>query len=208
MSDDRFTYIHLPHETSLWCYVDDQVDWAIDSLDDRFDQSVWDLIPPYQNEDDEGLLPSNAHPSYPYGNPYEQSSSVLSNPIQSSRLLPTNSLVSGTSLLATPSFMNLNHPSHWNELAIDSLLNQASNSSNLNLSTSSDQLLEPQNPNTTESSNRAPVLPTPNHPNPNPNNLNQTPRTPVRMGNGDLINPTWDEGVGSDDSDQDLIPQV
>ncbi|KAH9821782.1 hypothetical protein DFH28DRAFT_1120078 [Melampsora americana] len=207
MSDDRFNYIHLPHECSLWSYVDDQVNWSIDSLDDRFDQSIWDLIPPYQNEDDEGLLPSNAHPSYPYGNPYEQSSSFLTNPIQSTRLLPNNSLASGTSLLATTSFLNP-IPSNWNELALDHLLDHHQELNELHphpSSNSTDPPIEAQNPNpTTDPSNRPNVvLPTPTNLN---FNLNQTPRTPIRLETGiDLMNPTWNETVGLDDSDQDLI---
>jgi hypothetical protein len=28
------------------------------------------FIPPYQDEDDEFVLPTNTHPSYPFGNPY------------------------------------------------------------------------------------------------------------------------------------------
>ncbi|KAG0139492.1 hypothetical protein CROQUDRAFT_719003 [Cronartium quercuum f. sp. fusiforme G11] len=120
MSDDRFTYIHLPHEASLWSYVEDQVDWNVESLEDRFDQEVWDLIPPYQNEDDEGLLPSHAHPSYPYGNPYESQRILMSNPSHARH--PINSLASGTSLLAAATMPLEPFQPQWPELAIDNLL--------------------------------------------------------------------------------------
>ncbi|MBW0470095.1 hypothetical protein O181_009810 [Austropuccinia psidii MF-1] len=119
MSDDRFNYIHLRSETSLWCYVDDQIDWSIESLDDRVEQSIWDMIPPYQNEDDEGILPSHAHPSYPFGNPYDPSHTNTNGP----QLIQTTNqpLAVGSSLLLENSNIDLTQ-SHWPELATDRLL--------------------------------------------------------------------------------------
>ncbi|SCV70522.1 BQ2448_1916 [Microbotryum intermedium] len=38
------------------------------------------LLPPYQDEDDETILPSSAHPSYPYGNPYNPTTRNSSTP--------------------------------------------------------------------------------------------------------------------------------
>jgi hypothetical protein len=40
LQDDRFTYIHLRAETSLWNYADDQVHWALQDLDDRMSLSL------------------------------------------------------------------------------------------------------------------------------------------------------------------------
>ncbi|PLW52414.1 hypothetical protein PCANC_04589 [Puccinia coronata f. sp. avenae] len=97
MSDDRFTYIHLRAETSLWNYADDQVHWALQDLDDRIDQSAWDMIPPYQNEDDEGILPSHSHPSYPFGNPYDPTQAPIQVP-QLARLV-NQPLAEGSALL-------------------------------------------------------------------------------------------------------------
>ncbi|WAQ84192.1 hypothetical protein PtA15_4A644 [Puccinia triticina] len=119
MSDDRFTYIHLRSETSLWCYADDQVDWALEDLEDRVDQSAWDMIPPYQNEDDEGILPSHSHPSYPFGNPYDPSQTPVQAP-QLARVI-NQPLAVGSALLL-PSASAEPGQAYWAELATDRLL--------------------------------------------------------------------------------------
>ncbi|OAV89654.1 hypothetical protein PTTG_28627 [Puccinia triticina 1-1 BBBD Race 1] len=61
------------------------------------------MIPPYQNEDDEGILPSHSHPSYPSGNPYYPSHTSVQAP-----LLPPTSGDPGQA--------------DWAELATDRLL--------------------------------------------------------------------------------------
>ncbi|CAH7671674.1 hypothetical protein PPACK8108_LOCUS6476, partial [Phakopsora pachyrhizi] len=127
--DDRFSYVHLRSEIDLWNFVDDQVDWCLGSLEDCIDQSIWDLIPPYQNEDDEGLLPSNAHPSYPFGNPYEPGSQTRPQP--SSQLIRSTHqpLAMGSSLLISNHHqIDLSHLNNdWVELATDRLLLQSLN---------------------------------------------------------------------------------
>ncbi|GAA6009583.1 hypothetical protein JCM11491_001023 [Sporobolomyces phaffii] len=74
MADDRFTWIH-DHARLTRLIPGDDGD------DDDDDMLEWDLpdddilvpshlVPPFHAEDDETLLPSDTHPSYPYGNPY------------------------------------------------------------------------------------------------------------------------------------------
>ncbi|KAM0786605.1 hypothetical protein ACM66B_002059 [Microbotryomycetes sp. NB124-2] len=69
MSDDRFSYVHVSVNTSLQ-WLDNQEDtegW--DLPDDDIDIAPH-LIPTYQDEEDDTVLPSTTHPSYPFGNPY------------------------------------------------------------------------------------------------------------------------------------------
>ncbi|GAA5840545.1 hypothetical protein JCM5353_004377 [Sporobolomyces roseus] len=119
MADDRFTYIHQRYSlhslNSNQDSDDDLQDW--DLPDDGRTQKLLiltlecptqnsyssfrtdiavpaHLLPPYQDEDDETLLPSQTHPSYPYGNPYRFTST---------------SLLSSTSLQPPPSRLRLPH---------------------------------------------------------------------------------------------------
>lgn len=127
-SAGRFTYIHLRSDTSLWGYADDQVDWSLEDLEDRVDPAVWDLIPPYQNEDDEGILPSHSHPSYPFGNPYGPNLVTTQVP-QLARMI-NQPLAVGSSLLLN-NFIVDPGQSYWTELATERLLRRPNLSSNL-----------------------------------------------------------------------------
>ncbi|GAA5940236.1 hypothetical protein JCM1841_005025 [Sporobolomyces salmonicolor] len=68
MADDRFTYVNVSHSLTahLLDEEDDRLGW---DLPDDDIQVPAHLLPPYQDEDDETMLPSQTHPSYPYGNP-------------------------------------------------------------------------------------------------------------------------------------------
>ncbi|GAA5832592.1 hypothetical protein JCM11251_001379 [Rhodosporidiobolus azoricus] len=70
MGDDRFTYRNLPLSLAshLLDEEDERLGWDLPD-DDIFVPAH--LLPPYQDEDDETILPSQAHPSYPYGNPHK-----------------------------------------------------------------------------------------------------------------------------------------
>ncbi|BGP17448.1 hypothetical protein JCM10213_003269 [Rhodosporidiobolus nylandii] len=70
MSDARFSYLHVPFSRTsrLLDEEDEKLGW---DLPDDDIQVPAHLLPPYQDEDDETVLPSQAHPSYPYGNPYK-----------------------------------------------------------------------------------------------------------------------------------------
>ncbi|GAA5890117.1 hypothetical protein JCM6882_009231 [Rhodosporidiobolus microsporus] len=70
MGDDRFSYLNLPLSSThhLLDEEDERLGWDLPD-DDVFVPAH--LLPPYQDEDDETVLPSQAHPSYPYGNPYK-----------------------------------------------------------------------------------------------------------------------------------------
>ncbi|GAA5984578.1 hypothetical protein JCM11641_006556 [Rhodosporidiobolus odoratus] len=84
MSDGRFSYLNLPYSSSsrLLDEEDDKLGWDLPDDDIALPAH---LLPAYQDEDDETILPSQAHPSYPYGNPYK------SNPLTSpSRRQPTH----------------------------------------------------------------------------------------------------------------------
>ncbi|GAA6061148.1 hypothetical protein JCM10212_001748 [Sporobolomyces blumeae] len=81
MADDRFTYVNSSLDA-----LDPHLGLVLGDPD--HDDLAWDfpldhiavpdhLIPPYQDEDDETLLPSQTHPSYPYGNPYRHNSLSL-----------------------------------------------------------------------------------------------------------------------------------
>ncbi|GAA5939859.1 uncharacterized protein JCM15063_004326 [Sporobolomyces koalae] len=77
MADDRFSFIHQPYAldvAGLDSSVDDSESWQL-PLDDIHVPDH--LLPPFQDEDDETLLPSQTHPSYPYGNPYRFTSTSL-----------------------------------------------------------------------------------------------------------------------------------
>ncbi|POY69903.1 hypothetical protein BMF94_7101 [Rhodotorula taiwanensis] len=71
MADGRYSWtrmslgraVHLVHDDP-----DDDGDWELPDDDILVPAH---LLPPYQDEDDETVLPSQAHPSYPYGNPYK-----------------------------------------------------------------------------------------------------------------------------------------
>lgn len=144
MSDDRFSYIHLRSETSLWSYVDDQVNWVVENLEDRVDQSAWDLIPPYQNEDDEGILPTHSHPSYPFGNPYDMNQVTA----QAPQLCPVvnQPLAVGSALLIN-NLNNYNSQSYWSELATEQLLRGTTNSiHDLHANIASVEQIDPQHP--------------------------------------------------------------
>ncbi|KAI9629414.1 hypothetical protein KEM48_012991 [Puccinia striiformis f. sp. tritici PST-130] len=123
MSDDRFTYIHLRSETSLWSYADDQVDWLLEDLEDRRGRSIrMGYDTPYQNEDDEGILPSHSHPSYPFGNPYDPSQPPVQAP-QLARVV-NQPLAVGSALLLPSSSGGEpgGQQAYWTELATDRLL--------------------------------------------------------------------------------------
>ncbi|KAK4049508.1 hypothetical protein OIV83_004005 [Microbotryomycetes sp. JL201] len=69
MSDDRFSYVHASVNASLQ-WLDNQEDsegWELP--DDDIDIAPH-LMPTYQDEEDDTVLPSTTHPSYPFGNPY------------------------------------------------------------------------------------------------------------------------------------------
>ncbi|BGP41357.1 hypothetical protein JCM10450v2_005398 [Rhodotorula kratochvilovae] len=70
MGDDRFSYLNCSSSLAaqLLDEEDERIGW---DLPDDDIQVPAHLLPPYQDEDDESVLPSQAHPSYPYGNPYK-----------------------------------------------------------------------------------------------------------------------------------------
>ncbi|GAA5849063.1 hypothetical protein JCM8547_006431 [Rhodosporidiobolus lusitaniae] len=79
MGDDRFS--HLNRAFGLAGHMlDEELDW--DLPDDHIAVPAH-LLPAYQDEDDESILPSQAHPSYPYGNPYKPN--LLHSPSRRSR---------------------------------------------------------------------------------------------------------------------------
>ncbi|GAA6010771.1 hypothetical protein JCM10207_005834 [Rhodosporidiobolus poonsookiae] len=77
MADGRFSYLNLPHSLASHLLDEDDERLGWDLPDDDI-QVPLHLLPPYQDEDDETILPSQAHPSYPYGNPYKPN--LLSSP--------------------------------------------------------------------------------------------------------------------------------
>ncbi|GAA5987262.1 hypothetical protein JCM10908_001884 [Rhodotorula pacifica] len=71
MSDGRYTWVQMPLGRAMHLLDDedeDDHDWELPD-DDIYVPAH--LLPPYQDEDDETALPSQTHPSYPYGNPYK-----------------------------------------------------------------------------------------------------------------------------------------
>ncbi|GJN90196.1 hypothetical protein Rhopal_003195-T1 [Rhodotorula paludigena] len=70
MGDDRWSYLNTSFSAAnhLLDEEDERLGW---DLPDDDIQVPAHLLPPYQDEDDETVLPSQAHPSYPYGNPYK-----------------------------------------------------------------------------------------------------------------------------------------
>ncbi|GAA6044292.1 hypothetical protein JCM8097_008682 [Rhodosporidiobolus ruineniae] len=70
MGDDRFSYLHQSGgpASHLLDEEDEMLGWELPEDDILVPAH---LLPPYQDEDDETVLPSQAHPSYPYGNPYK-----------------------------------------------------------------------------------------------------------------------------------------
>ncbi|GAA5886471.1 hypothetical protein JCM16303_001421 [Sporobolomyces ruberrimus] len=106
MADDRFTYIHERYNLHSLAATtgnrhddhdyDDMLDWDLPDADIAVPAH---LLPPYQDEDDETLLPSQTHSSYPYGNPYRFTSTSLLN---STSLHSTSHLASSSSLSSHP----------------------------------------------------------------------------------------------------------
>ncbi|GAA5952712.1 hypothetical protein JCM3765_002253 [Sporobolomyces pararoseus] len=123
MADDRFCYIHsqynlyslLPKDSSTLQDEGQQVE-QVEQVDDMLDWELPDddisvpnhLLPPFQDEDDETLLPSQTHPSYPYGNPYRLHSSLST----STSLYPSSSNPSSSSSSSTKHFSSSTFPSN------------------------------------------------------------------------------------------------
>ncbi|ORY69125.1 hypothetical protein BCR35DRAFT_308132 [Leucosporidium creatinivorum] len=110
MGDDRFCYLHVPDALAshLLDEEDERLGWDLPDDDIKVPQH---LLPSYQDEDDETVLPSASHPSYPYGNPYTSrplststsshpSHTTASNPAHHSSLFPSSTTHS-TSLATT-----------------------------------------------------------------------------------------------------------
>ncbi|KAK4048826.1 hypothetical protein OIO90_005634 [Microbotryomycetes sp. JL221] len=106
MSDDRYSYIHASVSSGLqWC--DEQEDiqgW--DLPDDDIDIPPY-LIPTYQDEQDDSVLPSSTHPSYPFGNPYSAKSHFSTSTYGASGSSSMNpSFVSTSNVLPPPSLFH------------------------------------------------------------------------------------------------------
>ncbi|BGP56414.1 hypothetical protein JCM8202_001846 [Rhodotorula sphaerocarpa] len=71
MADGRYSWVNMSTERALHLVdADDEDDLDDWDLPDDHILVPAHLLPPYQDEDDDAL-PSQAHPSYPYGNPYK-----------------------------------------------------------------------------------------------------------------------------------------
>ncbi|TKA55567.1 hypothetical protein B0A53_02745 [Rhodotorula sp. CCFEE 5036] len=71
MGDAHYSWVQMPLGRAMHLLDDqdhDDDDWDLPD-DDIYVPAH--LLPPYQDEDDETALPSQTHPSYPYGNPYK-----------------------------------------------------------------------------------------------------------------------------------------
>ncbi|BGP33170.1 hypothetical protein JCM10296v2_004964 [Rhodotorula toruloides] len=82
MQDGRYSWLNMPSGRSahLLDEEDERLGW--DLPDDDIQVPVH-LLAPYQDEDDETVLPSQAHPSWPYGNPYKPN--LLTSPSRRSK---------------------------------------------------------------------------------------------------------------------------
>ncbi|KAM0750689.1 hypothetical protein T439DRAFT_325743 [Meredithblackwellia eburnea MCA 4105] len=124
MGDDRYNFVHESWLSSSALLDEDRLpDMPTDDI-----QVPYHLLPPYQDEDDESILPSAAHPSYPYGNPYaprslpSKTSSTLFRPHSS-----ISSLATSLPVLNLPNLHSLTtfgdaRDRTWNELGLDELL--------------------------------------------------------------------------------------
>ncbi|GAA5846420.1 hypothetical protein JCM9279_001366 [Rhodotorula babjevae] len=85
MADDRFSYLNLASASGHHLLDEDDERRGWDLPDDDIRVPLH-LLPPYQDEEDDAVLPSQAHPSYPYGNPYKPhlSSTLRRGPASSS----------------------------------------------------------------------------------------------------------------------------
>ncbi|GAA5862138.1 hypothetical protein JCM5296_007466 [Sporobolomyces johnsonii] len=103
MADDRFTYVNVSHSLTahLLDEEDDRLGW---DLPDDDIQVPAHLLPPYQDEDDETMLPSQTHPSYPYGNPYKP------HPLTSPSRRPSPSLASSAPFASHSASSSTTHP--------------------------------------------------------------------------------------------------
>ncbi|GAA5912591.1 uncharacterized protein JCM6883_005316 [Sporobolomyces salmoneus] len=148
MADDRFCFIHQPYslhsllssssssrgtpqEGVEHVEEDDMLDWTLP--DDDISVPLH-LLPPYQDESDETLLPSQTHPSYPYGNPY-QSLSLLSSstsvtapssrphPVGSTHSAPLSTSLTSLELPSLFALTSFGQPSErvWTESALTGL---------------------------------------------------------------------------------------
>ncbi|GAA5876134.1 hypothetical protein JCM3774_003508 [Rhodotorula dairenensis] len=100
MGDARYSWVQMPLGRAVHLLDDtgdDDADWDLPD-DDIYVPAH--LLPPYQDEDDETALPSHAHPSYPYGNPYKPNAFTSPNG-RPSRSASTTTTSSSTAL---PSF--------------------------------------------------------------------------------------------------------
>ncbi|GAA5960682.1 hypothetical protein JCM8115_001795 [Rhodotorula mucilaginosa] len=71
MQDAHYSWVQMPLGRAMHLLDDqdhDDDDWDLPGDDIHVPAH---LLPPYQDEDDETALPSQTHPSYPYGNPYK-----------------------------------------------------------------------------------------------------------------------------------------
>ncbi|KAL8277281.1 hypothetical protein RQP46_010350 [Phenoliferia psychrophenolica] len=130
MGDDRFCYLHQSSSLTDLLLDDDKPLGELPSDDIVV---PYHLLPPYQDEDDETVLPSASHPSYPYGNPYSTKphaptsfspSSTLFHPSSSAQSLATTlPALSIRHLHAITTFGDARDRT-WSELALDDLLKE------------------------------------------------------------------------------------
>ncbi|KAK4702412.1 hypothetical protein P7C70_g3818, partial [Phenoliferia sp. Uapishka_3] len=126
VQDDRFSYLHQSSSLTDLLLDDDKPlgDLPADDI-----AVPYHLLPPYQDEDDETVLPSASHPSYPYGNPYSTkpgsstaSTSTLFTPSASAQSLATSLPVLGIRHLHAVTTFGDARDRTWSELALDDLL--------------------------------------------------------------------------------------
>ncbi|KAI5475412.1 hypothetical protein MNV49_001442 [Pseudohyphozyma bogoriensis] len=123
-SDDRFTFLNLSSAASIHLLddLDDKQGW---DLPDDDIQVPLHLLPAYQDEDDETVLPSSTHPSYPYGNPYLPTPGPsVTNPTTTHTSLSTSLPV--LSLKHLHSITTFGEPRErgWSEMGLDAMLGE------------------------------------------------------------------------------------